>query len=206
MASHHPAGKRNGELARVGTSLVGVVVAVMATAALGWASGLTPIRRMPGADHGEELTPTAVAITPSISRPAAPIYPGGSGSVTFVITNRTSIAVQVTAVILPSQTTFAAAFRDPAETTATAGCTAHNSGVSWRGATGTPGSVHTLAAPLTVAAGGARQVTVIGAAAMSASSPPACQAAFFAMPSLAGITATPVLGPVGSTPAVDSWN
>lgn len=201
-AAHHPADRRHVELAHLGTSLVGVVVVVMATGTLASASGLAPIRRIPGADHGE---PT-VTISPSSSQPGVPIYPGGSGAVTFAITNRMGVAVRVSAISLPSATTYAAAFRDPADTTPAAGCTVHNSAVTWRGATGATGSLHRLAAPLTVSAGGRRLVTITDAAAMRPDSPPACQGAFFAMPSLAGISAAPATGAAGSTPVVESWN
>jgi hypothetical protein len=201
-ASHHHADRRHGELAHLGTGLVGVVVVAMATGTLAWASGLAPIRRIPGADHGE----AAVTISPSASQPGVPIYPGGSGAVTFAITNHMGVAVRVSAISLPSATTYAAAFRDPADTTPATGCTTHNSGVTWRGATGAAGTPHRLAAPLTVGAGGTRLVTITDAAAMRPDSPPACQGAFFSMPSLTGITAAPATGTIGTTPVVDSWN
>jgi hypothetical protein len=206
-ASHHPAGKRHGGAARWGTGLARAVVAVMATGGFAWASGLNPILSMAGAGSAKAVAPVgAVSITPSATRPATPMYPGGSGAVTFAVTNHASVAVRVSAVSLPSGASYAAAFRDRTNTVATPGCTAHNSGVDWRGATRVAGSVHRLATPLTVGAGQTRLVTIIGAAAMSPSSPLACQGRYFVMPSLTGISATPTTGPVGSAPVVDTWN
>jgi hypothetical protein len=207
MTYHHPAGKRHGGLARWGTSLAGVVVAVIATCTLAWASGVNLIPRAREAGGAEVVARSAVVSTaPSVSWPAEQMYPGSSGAVTFDVTNHSNVALKMGAVRLPSATPFAAAFRDRSDTIASAGCTARNSGVTWRRAGHASDGLHRLAVPLTIGAGQTRRFTITNAATMSLGSPAACQGAFFVMPPLTSISATPTTGPVGSAPVVDTWN
>lgn len=202
MSSHHPTGKRYGGLARWGTSLAGVVVTVIATGGLAWASGVIPARLAPVSDGGVTGSSVTLAIAPATPPGDAGVYPGGDGDVAFAITNPSTRSMVITGVRLPSAGTYATGSDHG---TAVAACSATTSTVAYRGATPWGPSTHRLAEPLTIGAGQTVVVTMTGAATMKASAPPACQDLSFAMPPLAGVIATiskPARGPASTT---DTW-
>src|SRR5262249_19289783 len=116
----------------------------------------------------------------------------------------------ITAVQLPTNTTYAAGYTTSALSVAQAGCAAATpSTVVWNFSTGSSGSSHTLTSPLTVGASGAANnplvVTLTDAAAMGSSAPAACQSTFFSMPALTGVTATGGAATSTVSPAIDGW-
>jgi hypothetical protein len=152
------------------------------------------------------LTITAVA------SPAAGnlLYPGGNGDVVVSISNPNPFPVTITAVNLPTNTTYANGYTSSALSTAQAGCLASTpSDVIWNFSTATSGSSHTLTSALTVAASGQPNnplaVTLTNDASMTNAAPAACENTWFSMPSLTGITATGGAASITSSPAVDSW-
>ncbi len=77
--------------------------------------------------------------------------------------------------------------------------------MAWNFATGTSGSSHALTSALTVAANGTLTVTMTNDASMLAAAPAACEATFFSMPSLTGVTASGGAATPTTSPASDSW-
>jgi hypothetical protein len=189
------------------TALIGAMLAGGAAfAATNWLVGLN------AGSSGEaqsasvsNLTISAVA-TPSASNV---LYPGGTGDVVLTISNPNPYPVTVTAVNLPTNTTYATGYTTSALTTAQAGCTSATSDVIWNYATASSGSSHTLTSAVTVAASGQPNnpltVTLSNDASMTAAAPAACESTYFSMPSLTGISATGGAGTVTSSPATDSW-
>jgi len=149
----------------------------------------------------QNLTISAVA-TPSASNL---LYPGGTGDVVATITNPNPFPVTLTAVQLPVNTSYAAGYTTSALSTAQTGCSSTTSDVTWNFATGTSGSSHSLTSALTVAASGSLTVTLTNDASMTASAPAACEATYFSMPSLTGVTATGGAATPTTSPATDSW-
>jgi hypothetical protein len=117
--------------------------------------------------------------------------------------------VTITAVQLPTNTTYAGGFSNSALSTAQTGCSATTSDVIWNYSTATSGSSHTLTTALTVGASGASNnplvVTLTNDASMTAAAPAACVNTYFSMPSLTGVTATGGSGASTTTPATDAW-
>lgn len=182
----------------LGVALVGV----SAYAVTNWVVGLG------AGSHGQaqsatvsNLTITAVA-APS---PANLLYPGGNGDVVAQITNPNAFPVTLTAVNLPTNTTYAAGFSDSGLSSAQSGCDSTASLVSWRFATGSSGSSHTLTSPITVDASSNLTVTFTNAATMGLSAPAACENTFFQMPSLTGVAATGGAATPSTGPLTDSW-
>jgi hypothetical protein len=149
----------------------------------------------------QNLTIAAVA-TPSASNL---LYPGGTGDVVATITNPNPFPVTITAVQLPVNTSYAAGYTTSALSTAQTGCSSTTSDVTWNFATGTSGSSHSLTSALTVAASGSLTITLTNDATMTASAPAACEATYFSMPSLTGVTATGGAATPTTSPATDSW-
>lgn len=151
------------------------------------------------------LTITATA-SPS---PVNHLFPGGTGDVVITISNPNSYPVTVTAVGLPDNTTYATGYTTSALSTATVGCDATSSLVSWNYATGISGSSHTLTTPVTVGASGQANnplvLTLTNDASMSSTTPSACAGQFFSLPSLTGITATGGAASSTPSPATDAW-
>ena len=121
--------------------------------------------------------------------------PGDSGDVVVSIANANPYPVTITAVQLPTNTTYATGYTSSALTTTQTGCLSTTpSDVTWNFSTTTSGSSHTLTTPLTVAASGQADnpldVTLSDDAFMGSSAPLACANTFFSMPALTGITAT----------------
>lgn len=190
------------------SAVVGALVAsVGAYAASNWVVGLT------GGSSGEgqsasvsNLTITAVA-TPSATNL---LYPGGTGDVVLTISNPNPFPVTVTAVNLPTNTTYATGYTSSALSTTQTGCLAATpSDVIWNYSTSTSGSSHTLTTPVTVAASAQANnpltVTLTNDGSMTASAPAACENTYFSMPALTGVTATGGAATATTSPATDSW-
>jgi hypothetical protein len=148
----------------------------------------------------------------AVSAPSASdlLYPGGDGDVVITVTNPNPFPVTITAVDLPSDTTYADGYTTSALTALQAGCTAATpSGVIWSFSSATSGTSHALSTPLTVGGGGQANnplvVTLTNDATMTTGSPAACESTFFSMPSLAGLTATASGSSSTSSPATDAW-
>jgi hypothetical protein len=189
-------------IALLGASLVSGI----AYGTTNWIVGLQ------GGSNGEAQSGSVsnISITASAS-PAAGnlLYPGSSGDVVVSISNPNPFPVTITAVNLPTNSTYATGYTTSALTTTQAGCLASTpSGVTWNYSTGTSGSSHALTTPLTVGASGQANnplvVTMTNDATMDTSSPAACESTYFSMPSLTGVTAT-VGGSPTTSPATDSW-
>ena len=192
----------------LGTKLVsGAVGATLAGgaayAATNWIVGLNS----GSSAEGQSASITNLTVT-AVATPAAGnlLYPGGTGDVVLKIQNPNPFPVTITAVQLPTNTTYAAGYSDSALSTAQTGCSSSTSLVSWNFATATNGSSHTLTSALTVAASGNLTVTMTGDAAMASSTPAACANTYFSMPSLTGVTATGGAATVTSSPATDAWS
>jgi hypothetical protein len=187
---------------------LGIVLAgAGAYAATNWVVGLN------GGSSGEgqsaaisNLTISAVA-SPSASNL---LYPGGNGDVVVTISNPNPYPVTITAVQLPTNATYATGYTTSALTTTQTGCLAATpSGVIWNFSTATSGSSHTLTTPLTVAASGQANnpltVTLTNDASMATTTPAACAATYFSLPSLTGVTATGGAGTATTSPATNAW-
>lgn len=184
--------------------VAGVVLAgAGAFAATNWVVGLA------GGSNAEGQSASVTNLTISaVASPSANnlLYPGGNGDAVATITNPNSFPVTVTAVNLPTDSTFAAGYTGSGLGTAQTGCSATTSDVSWNYATGTSGSSHALNNALVVAANGSLTVTLTNDASMASGSPAACENTFFSMPSLTGVTATAGGGTATTSPATDYWN
>ena len=186
----------------------GILLAgVGAYAATNWVVGLN------GGSSGEGQSGTISNVTiTAVAAPSATnlLYPGGTGDVVVTISNPNPYPVTITAVQLPTNTTYATGYTTSALTTTQAGCLAATpSDVIWNFSTATSGSSHTLTTPLTVGASGQANnplaVTLTNDASMTAASPAACAATYFSLPSLTGITATGGAATSTTTPATDAW-
>ena len=190
--------------ARAAAAAVGLLMASGgAYAASNWVVGLNSGSSGQGQSAGiANLTISAVA-SPSATNL---LYPGGNGDVVVTITNPNPYPVTITAVQLPTNTTYANGFSNSSLTTAQVGCSAATpSDVIWNFSTATSGSSHTLTSALTVAASGTLTVTFTNDATMTAAAPVACATTYFSMPALTGITATGGAATATSSPATDSW-
>jgi hypothetical protein len=185
-----------------------VLAGVGAYAATNWIVGLS------SNSSGAAQSATIANVTISgVAAPAAGnlLSPGGTGDVVVTIANANPYPVTITAMQLPTSTTYATGYTTSALTTTQAGCVASTpSDVAWNFATTASGSSHTLTTPLTVAASGRANnpltVTLTNDASMGLSAPLACADTFFSMPSLTGITATGGgTGTATTSPATDAW-
>jgi hypothetical protein len=183
------------------------LVAGVAYGVTNWVVGLN------GGSSGEGQSANVQNLTiTAVASPAAGnlLYPGGNGDVVVSISNPNPFPVTITAVNLPTNTTYATGYTTSALTTTQAGCLASTpSGVTWNFSTSTSGSSHTLTAPLVVAANGQANnpllVTLTNDASMASSAPAACENTYFSMPSLTGISATGGAATATTSPATDSW-
>jgi hypothetical protein len=194
---------RGARARRIAAVAAGVAItAVGAYAATNWVVSLN------SGSSGEAQSGTVsnISIT-AIASPAAAnlLFPGGTGDVVAKITNPNPFPVTVTAVNLPTSTTYAAGYSDSALTTANTNCTATTSLVGWNFATGVSGSSHTLTSALTVGANATLTVTFTNDATMASTTPSLCQGTYFSMPSLTGVTATAGAGTATVSPATSSW-
>ena len=161
--------------------------------------------------EGQSADVSNITVT-AVASPAAGnlLYPGGSGDVVVSISNPNPYPVTITAVGLPTNTTYATGYTTSGLSSTQSGCLAATpSGVTWSYATGSNGTSHTLTTPLTVAATGQANnpllVTMTNDASMSSSAPAACESTYFSMPSLTGVTATGGAATATTSPATDSW-
>jgi hypothetical protein len=184
-----------------------VLVAAGAYAATNWVVGLSS----GSSAEGQSAAITNLTIT-AVASPAASnlLYPGGSGDAVVTIANPNPFPVTISAVNLPTSSTYAAGYTSNTLGTAQSGCTAATpSGVTWNFATSTLGSSHTLQSNLTVGASGAANnplvVTLNNDALMATTSPAACANTYFSMPSLTAVTATGGAATSTTTPATDAW-
>jgi hypothetical protein len=178
-----------------------------AFAATNWVVGLT------AGSSGEAQSATVSNLTiAAVASPAASnvLYPGGSGDIVLTISNPNPYPVTITAVNLPTNTTYATGYTTSALTTTQTGCVASTpSYVLWNYSTSTSGSSHSLTSALTVAASGQSNnpltVTLTNDASMTSAAPAACENTFFSMPALTAITATGGAATATTSPATDSW-
>lgn len=193
---------------KVASAVCGTLLAgAAAYAATNWVVGLN------AASSGEAQSATIsnVSITAVASpSPSNLLYPGGTGDVVITIANTNPFPVTITAVQLPTNTTYATGYTSSALTTTQSGCLAATpSGVIWNFSTATSGSSHTLTTPLTVGASGLANnplvVTLSNDASMTTASPAACASTYFSLPSLTGITATGGASASTTSPATDAW-
>lgn len=161
--------------------------------------------------EGQSASVSNLTIT-AVASPAASnlLYPGGNGDVVMTISNPNPYPVTITAVNLPTNTTYANGYTTSALSTTQTGCLASTpSGVIWNYSTTTSGSSHTLTTALTVGASGQANnpltVTMTSDASMTTSAPAACESTWFSMPSLTGVTATGGAATSTTSPASDSW-
>ncbi|MGA3215164.1 MAG: hypothetical protein ABSD97_05680 [Acidimicrobiales bacterium] len=173
-----------------------------AYAATNWVVGLN------SNSNGEAQSATVSNLTiAAVATPSATnlLYPGGNGDVVLTITNPNAFPVTITAVNLPTNTTYATGYSNAGLTTAVPSCSSTTSDVIWNYSTATTGSSHALGTALVVGAAGTLTVTLTNDASMTASAPAACEANYFSMPSLTGVTATGGAGTATTSPATDSW-
>ena len=181
-------------------------VAVGAYAATNWVVGLNA----GSSGEGQSATIANLSIT-AVASPAAGnlLFPGGTGDVVVTIANPNPYPVTISAVQLPANTVNAGGFTTNTLAVAQTGCSTSTSVVTWNFATGTSGTTHTLQSNVTVGASGAANnplvVTLTNDASMGTTSPAACAATFFSMPSLTGVTATGGAATSTTSPATDAW-
>jgi hypothetical protein len=130
--------------------------------------------------------------------------------VVVTIANPNPYPVTITAMNLPTNTTYATGYTTNTLTTTQAGCLAATpSDVIWNFSTAASGSSHTLTSALTVGASGASNnplvVTLTNDASMTTASPAACASTYFSMPSLTGVAATGGAATSTTSPAADAW-
>ncbi len=175
-------------------------------AATNWVVGLN------SGSSGESQSATITNLTISaVSSPSATnlLYPGGNGDVVVTISNPNPYPVTLTAVQLPTNTTYASGYQGSNLSTAQTGCSNTTSLVAWNFSTSTSGSSHTLTTPVTVGAFGQANnplvVSLTNDASMGLTTPAACAGTFFSMPSLTGVNATGGAASSTTSPALDSW-
>jgi hypothetical protein len=193
---------------KIVSAVCGILLAgVGAYAATNWVVGLNSGSSGEGQSAAiSNLTISAVA-SPSATNL---MYPGGNGDVVVTISNPNPFPVTISAVQLPTNTTYATGYTSSALTTTQTGCLAATpSQVTWNFSTATSGSSHTLTTAVTVGASGQANnplaVTLTNDASMGTTTPAACANTFFSMPSLTGVTATGGAATSTTTPATDSW-
>lgn len=193
---------------KIVSAVLGVVLAgTGAYAATNWLVGVNSGSSGEGQSAGiSNLTITAVA-SPTASNL---LYPGGNGDVVVSISNPNPYPVTITAVQLPTNSTYATGYTTSALTTTQTGCLAATpSYVTWNYSTATSGSSHTLTSALTVGASGQANnpllVTLTNDASMGSSTPAACASTYFQMPALTGVTASGGAATSTTSPATDSW-
>jgi hypothetical protein len=146
-------GRRRSQAASFAFALLGaLLVGTGVWAGTNWVIGLGAGSSGEGqAANVANLTLTAVA------SPAATnlLYPGTAGDVVVSISNPNPYPVTITAVQLPTNTTYATGYTTSALSVTQAGCLAATpSTVTWALSTGSSGSSHTLTTPLVVGASG----------------------------------------------------
>lgn len=178
-----------------------------AMAATNWVVGLGT----GSSGEAQSASVTNLTIT-AVASPAASnyLFPGGNGDVVISISNPNPFPVTITAIQLPTNTSYATGYTTSALTTTQTGCLATTpSDVIWNYSTATSGSTHTLTTPITVAAASQANnplaVTLTNDVSMTSAAPAACEATYFSMASLTAITATGGAATATTSPATDSW-
>ncbi len=137
------------------------------------------------------------------------LYPGGSGDVVVTISNPNPYPVTITAVSLPTNTTYASGYTTRSFSAKETGCSLSTSDVAWSYSTAATGSSHMLTKPLTVAASGQSNdpltVTFVNDAYMGALTPTECEDVYFSMPAMTGVIGTRGPASVSRSPATDGW-
>ena len=190
-----------------GAVLGAALAATGAYAATNWIVGLT------AGSSGQAASGTVTDLSiAAVASPSASnlLYPGGTGDVVLTISNPNAFPVTVTAVNLPTNTTYATGYTTSALTTTQTGCIASTpSAVIWNFATGVSGSSHTLTSPITVGPSGNTNnpltVTLTNDASMTSAAPAACEGTYFSLPALTGVTASAGSGTITSSPATNAW-
>lgn len=162
---------------------------------------------------GTGLARSATVTNLSITAVASPsptnlLYPGASGDAVLQIANPNSFPVEITAVQLPTNATYADGYTDSSlgPTFAKASCSSSTpSDVVWNFATATSGSSHSLTSSLTVAANGTLTVTMTNDVSMTSAAPLACAGTYFKLPALTGVTSTSTTASATTSPTTDSW-
>jgi hypothetical protein len=189
--------------AKILSGITGVVlVGTGAYAATNWVVGLSN----GSSSQAQSASIQNISIS-AVSSPSATnlLYPGANGDVVATITNPNSFPVTITAVNLPTNTTYASGYSNNTLTAAQTGCSSTTSDVIWNYSGASSGTSHSLTSALTVAANGTLTVTFTSDASMTMSAPAACASTFFSMPSLTGVTATGGAGTATTSPTTDSW-
>jgi hypothetical protein len=198
-ASRHHRSRKRAAVAVAGTL---VAIAMAAAAFAYWTTTGT------GPGQAQAATVSNLAITAvATPSPVNQLYPGSTGDVVLQIANPNVFPVTITAVSLPSATSYATGYANSNLTGAIAGCTtsgATASLVAWNYASNS--NPHTLSTSLTVAANGTLTVTMTNDAAMGTGSPTACEGAYFEMAPLTGVTASSSNSSATPSPATDSWS
>jgi hypothetical protein len=196
------------EVMKVASSVIGVVLAGGAAfGATNWIVGLGA--GSSGAGQSANISNLSISAVASPA-PTNLLYPGGTGDVVVTISNPNPYPVTITALQLPTSTTYATGYTSSALTTTQTGCLASTpSDVIWNYSTATSGSSHTLTSAVTVGASGQANnplvVTFTNDASMTAAAPAACANTYFSMPSLTGVTATGGSATSTTNPSTDSW-
>lgn len=199
--------QRRSKRRKIAAAVLGVIAAgAGAFAATNWIVGLS------GGSSGESQSTNVQPV--SINAVASPVasnllFPTGTGDVVATITNPNKFAVTITAVNLPTNSTFAGGFSNSGLTTPKSGCDASATGsdVTWTGSSATSGSAHTLGSPLVVAGSGSLTVTFTNEATMGDGASANCESTYFQMPSLTGVAATASDNdPVTGIGASDTWS
>ena len=115
-----------------------------AFAATNWVVGLNAGSNAQGQAATIANLSIAATATPS---PANVLYPGSTGDVVITISNSNPYPVTITALSLPTNTTYAPGYTTSGLTGANGSCTAATSLVAWNYATGVSGTSHTLTTP-----------------------------------------------------------
>jgi hypothetical protein len=194
--------------ARVVAAILGVAASgTVAFAVTNWIVGLT------SGSSGEGQSGSVVNLTiNAVASPSASnlLYPGANGDVVVTISNPNPFPVTISAVDLPTNTTYGTGYTTSALSTPQTGCLASTpSDVIWNYSTTTDDTAHTLTTALVVAANGNANnpltVTFTNDASMTTSAPAACENTYFSMPSFDGLNATAGGGTPTSSPATDGW-
>ena len=163
------------------TAIAGASLAGGAAYGVGnWAVGLGA----GSSGEAQSATVSNLSIT-ATATPAASnvLYPGGNGDVVVTISNPNPFPVTITAMGLPTNTTYAGGFTTSGLATGQTGCSSTASDVIWNYSTATSGSSHALATALIVGASGQSNnplvVTLTNDASMTASAPAACEGTYF---------------------------
>ena len=172
-----------------------------------WAAKLSAYSRgePPPATTISNLTVSATATHGDVGV----LYPGSDGDVVVTIANPNPFPVAITAVNLPTDTTYGAGFTTSGLGTAKTGCSSTSSDVMWSHSTATSGTLHILKVALVVGALGQADnplvVTLTSDVYMAASAPSACEGAYFSMPAFTSIAAHGVAASSTPGPTADSW-